>query len=337
MRKPRQRRVPAGRRARIPGAPAYAASSGSPSSVSGSSRGHFRQKILEVVAWIRLEYVLWGPVTIGRFARWLVRRYRYAAAGIGAIWLAHTVAPVGWRAPPVSWPVNSFLLNRPADNTSPSRARPDDEPVVDKTGYTKVKPSFQCDAQSTPAAQTICQDSSLAELDRRLSGLYSQKIAGLAASEQEQLKEDELDWLKRRDKCVSMADPHSCIRKAYDWRLTWLNVMRTGGTNFVAFVAAPQWEERTWVGPFMLNVRQTPGGPIITTIVEGTPVNVVEVSITGWSKVEISNSSSATQQAIGGFVRSEFLASHAPATPVVSAPADAAVLIYLRCRPSGAA
>jgi uncharacterized protein YecT (DUF1311 family) len=92
-------------------------------------------------------------------------------------------------------------------------------------------PSFSCDESNTGVEKTICSDPGLSVLDSRLSDLFKQN---LSKGNSDGLKKSQLQWLKRRDKCLDK----ECIRREYNNRISFFDAfihsqfqLKTVGSN----------------------------------------------------------------------------------------------------------
>ena len=91
-----------------------------------------------------------------------------------------------------------------------------------------ASPSFDCAQASSNAEQAICNDDSLATLDRRLNDRYRAAMAvarNLDAGSQEAvetLRTTQRGWIKGRDDCWKADDLKACITETYLIRETEL-------------------------------------------------------------------------------------------------------------------
>jgi uncharacterized protein len=81
------------------------------------------------------------------------------------------------------------------------------------------KASFDCAKAATAVERAICADRDLAEADRQLSSAYKTTVAR-AGEDRERLASGQRAWLARRDRdCGTLAQPGSCLLRAYGRRL----------------------------------------------------------------------------------------------------------------------
>ena len=82
-----------------------------------------------------------------------------------------------------------------------------------------AQPSFNCSKASHEAELLICKDAELAALDRSLADLYSVVLKHTPASEQKQLKAEQIGWVKGRNECWKASDQRGCIKSEYEARI----------------------------------------------------------------------------------------------------------------------
>src|SRR6266704_678440 len=102
--------------------------------------------------------------------------------------------------------------------------------------------SFNCAKASTRSERLICSDKKLLELDEKMAGAY--RKAYNAASDEKQLKAEQIEWLKERDAC----ETSECIGRKYESRIdvfdkikpdfSWLKEYAGQTTNALA------WDKR---------------------------------------------------------------------------------------------
>ncbi|MBO9448217.1 DUF1131 family protein [Ruegeria sp. R14_0] len=85
-------------------------------------------------------------------------------------------------------------------------------------------PSFDCTAAEGSVESLICSDAELAGLDRRLSTLYTQKIAASSAVYEATLRAVQRGWIKGRNDCWKSSQPRQCVIDAYTDRIAALNM-----------------------------------------------------------------------------------------------------------------
>lgn len=80
------------------------------------------------------------------------------------------------------------------------------------------KPSYDCKRASNETEVAICSDNYLSIQDKQNSQLYKK----LLTRKIQDLKQDQINWLKQRNLCK---DDRSCIKSSYDKRFSDLNVI----------------------------------------------------------------------------------------------------------------
>ncbi|HZR64666.1 MAG TPA: lysozyme inhibitor LprI family protein [Terriglobales bacterium] len=93
---------------------------------------------------------------------------------------------------------------------------------ITKTGVFPT--SYDCAKAVVEVERAICHVRSLASLDRQLSTLYKSVWSGLSIGQQEKLKSEQRDWLRRRDReCEPYKGWISCIAGMYQNRIAELS------------------------------------------------------------------------------------------------------------------
>lgn len=82
-----------------------------------------------------------------------------------------------------------------------------------------VKPSFDCSKASSTVEKSICSDPYLAIADHEMASIYKALYSRLSYDKQQQLKNEQLTWLKKRNACGKDQDIAACIRKLYRDRI----------------------------------------------------------------------------------------------------------------------
>jgi uncharacterized protein len=100
-----------------------------------------------------------------------------------------------------------------------------------------VTPSFDCRTDTQPVEQAICGDAGLSARDRKLSESYYRLADTLPQAERFALRDQQRDWIRRRNACGSLVP---CIAQAYDQRLAQLQAQPGGLPQQVATMAPPQ-------------------------------------------------------------------------------------------------
>ncbi len=78
--------------------------------------------------------------------------------------------------------------------------------------------SFDCTKSQTIVEKTICQDRSLSELDTQLGQIYTEITQSLSRRDVEEVKKEQLAWLKTRTSSCSGIDA-ICLQKVYAHRI----------------------------------------------------------------------------------------------------------------------
>ncbi|AQQ67179.1 hypothetical protein Mag101_05655 [Microbulbifer agarilyticus] len=110
------------------------------------------------------------------------------------------------------------------------------------TSFANSGPSYDCKNASTEVEETICGDSHLSALDRRLSKVYRGKIAIPAI--REKVISSQRIWLRtERSKCENIeegtsdnggpASRKSCLALVYNNRIEWLNLLKVSESEAV--------------------------------------------------------------------------------------------------------
>lgn len=87
-----------------------------------------------------------------------------------------------------------------------------------------VEPSFDCSKIENGVEKLICTDNELAELDNQLAGVYQTALNNFPPDERETLKSKQRSWVTTRNACQTGNDLHSCVRFAYESRITELQI-----------------------------------------------------------------------------------------------------------------
>jgi uncharacterized protein len=105
---------------------------------------------------------------------------------------------------------------------------------VRQQAMTAVAPSFDCRADTNAVERAICNDPALAARDRILSETYYRLADMLPQTERFALRDQQRDWIRRRNGCGSLVP---CLANAYDHRIGQLRAL-SGGTPQQVAVAA---------------------------------------------------------------------------------------------------
>ncbi len=82
-----------------------------------------------------------------------------------------------------------------------------------------VKPSFDCSKATSNVEKSICFDPYLAIADHEMASIYKDLYSRLSHDQQQQLKNEQNAWLKKRNSCGKEQDIAACIRKLYRDRI----------------------------------------------------------------------------------------------------------------------
>jgi uncharacterized protein/V8-like Glu-specific endopeptidase len=88
-----------------------------------------------------------------------------------------------------------------------------------------AEPSFDCAMHYLPSERAICDDHQLALLDRTMAAGYAQARSRLGVSEVDQLRQEQRDWIKERNRCESNV---ACLRSEYEQRIAVLGAAIAG-------------------------------------------------------------------------------------------------------------
>ena len=88
-----------------------------------------------------------------------------------------------------------------------------------------AEPSFDCAKSNGEIEALICQDDSLAALDRELAQVYKTALDNAPGEERATLKATQRGWIKGRNDCWKAADKKACTQTNYEQRITALQIM----------------------------------------------------------------------------------------------------------------
>lgn len=84
-------------------------------------------------------------------------------------------------------------------------------------------PSYSCTgAAASSIEEMICNDSGLAELDRKLADVYSEALRKTPKGQSATLKAEQRGWIKGRNDCWKKADKRACVEEEYKRRIAEL-------------------------------------------------------------------------------------------------------------------
>lgn len=93
-------------------------------------------------------------------------------------------------------------------------------------GSLAASPSYSCTKVKTGSVEAlVCADESLAELDRRLAGVYVQAIASLGEEQSIPLRREQRKWIRLRDACSKGTESRACAYKLYSQRIAELQAL----------------------------------------------------------------------------------------------------------------
>lgn len=78
--------------------------------------------------------------------------------------------------------------------------------------------SFNCRKASSAVEKEICRSSDLAKADRSMGDLYKTVFSSLPDAQKSNLKNEQRNWLGKRDSCSKYSAIDACIEKAYEER-----------------------------------------------------------------------------------------------------------------------
>ncbi len=82
-------------------------------------------------------------------------------------------------------------------------------------------PSFDCAKAESSAETLICENTELAQLDRRIAARYAAAVKAIreldtgSSQAEKDLRATQRGWIKGRDECWKSDDPTDCIRASY--------------------------------------------------------------------------------------------------------------------------
>jgi uncharacterized protein len=88
-------------------------------------------------------------------------------------------------------------------------------------------PSFDCAKAATAMERRVCNDPSLASLDRRLAEAYANGLSprsGRSAADRNAWRARQREWVAERNDCAKESDVASCVESSYRRRLVELQI-----------------------------------------------------------------------------------------------------------------
>jgi len=107
------------------------------------------------------------------------------------------------------------------------------EPQAQSQLPARAAPSFDCNRATTVVEKEICAIAEFADLDNRITSLFTQALTIVSARDAEALRADQRVWLKERDECGSRVhgnppiyvDVYACLRDQLNRREGLLRVV----------------------------------------------------------------------------------------------------------------
>ncbi len=167
---------------------------------------------------------------------------------------------------------------------------------------------FNCKKAHSQVEKMICDSSDLSGADGRLGKVYSQLQKSLPEAERDQLKKEQLGWLKKRDAYLSEVcqGDVDCAVRFYDDRIAELETKEP-----LAVSSSDTSEDRKVYGEVItessdLNIRQGMGTDtaIVSKVKKGTRVRILE-TLGPWYKVQLEDGKI-------GYASSEFIQIEVP-------------------------
>ena len=81
--------------------------------------------------------------------------------------------------------------------------------------------SFDCSRASNVTEKSVCQDKTLAALDRKMAKTYAEAKQSYLKNEMKKLTSDQRAWIKNRNRCK---DDRNCIVNVYQKRIAQLQI-----------------------------------------------------------------------------------------------------------------
>lgn len=162
---------------------------------------------------------------------------------------------------------------------------------------------FNCKKAHTQVEKMICDSSDLSGADGRLGKIYSQLQKSLPEAERDQLKKEQLGWLKKRDAYLSEVcqGDVDCAVRFYDDRIAELETKEP-----LAVSSSDTSEDRKVYGEVItessdLNIRQGMGTDtaVVGKVKKGTRIRILE-TLGPWYKVQLEDGKV-------GYASSEFI------------------------------
>ena len=96
--------------------------------------------------------------------------------------------------------------------------------VQSPTGETsRAQPSFECTKALSPVERLLCRDRALADMDGEMARLYRERLSELPLSARVGFRQEQREWLAKREACARTAEMWHCVTALYERRLTDLS------------------------------------------------------------------------------------------------------------------
>lgn len=123
------------------------------------------------------------------------------------------------------------------------------------------KTTFDCAKVTSKIEKTICEVKELADADLEMGALYKSLLPGVPEGEKNQLKHEQLDWIKDRNKsCSNSANIINCIKDSYSNRINALK-KREAALPSVSPPAPGTGYPVQWYEGFELHIYYKDGKP----------------------------------------------------------------------------
>ncbi|OQW92865.1 MAG: hypothetical protein BWK78_00210 [Thiotrichaceae bacterium IS1] len=138
--------------------------------------------------------------------------------------------------------------------------------------------SFNCTQAKTEVEKAICNNRQLSEADSQMGSLFVQLLKSLSTTEADQLRQEQRNWLKRRNQECPYDD--SCLLQMYQQRIAELSDKSKSSIRAVYGVVATQ------VTP--LNIREGRGKDtrVIGKAPKGAKIRILNI-VGDWYRVQL--------------------------------------------------
>jgi uncharacterized protein len=127
-------------------------------------------------------------------------------------------------------------------------------------GVWAAEPAFDCAKADGTIEELICKDDKLAELDRKLAGVYAAAFRKVANEHPPVLKAEQRGWVKGRNECWKSDDPRTCTATEYRHRIAELQAR---------YRLVPE------KGPFWFICDGDPRNEVVVTFFETDPPTLI--------------------------------------------------------------